>query len=139
MAENKGMLIVDMLESCSKCKFMYEFYGVKKRQLLNILENGGKAIISVETLTTKRKDCCPLVPYVTGWTDYSRNITDKNIFELSDIELTRYILDILWAYSDSKEYRVEDTLRLIGSNLMTVANTRALTNLKGEVKTYETD
>lgn len=115
MAENKGKLIVDMPESCSKCKFMYEL------------------------LTTKRKDCCPLVPYVTGWTDYSRNITDKNIFELSDIELTRYILNILWAYSDSKEYRVEDTLRLIGSNLMTVANTRALTNLKGEVKRYETD
>lgn len=62
MAENKGMLIVDMPESCSKCKFMYEFYGVKKCQLLNILQNGGVAIIPTETLTTARKDCCPLVP-----------------------------------------------------------------------------
>lgn len=60
-AENVGVLMVEMPKSCSKCKFMYEFYGVKKCQLLNILENGGKAIISVETLTTQRKDCCPLV------------------------------------------------------------------------------
>lgn len=128
MAENKGMLIMDMPDSCSKCKFMYEFYGVKKCQLLNILENGGKAIIPVKTLTVKRKDCCPLVPYATDWTDYSRIITDKNIFELSDIELTRCILAILWAYSDSKKCRVEDTLILIGSNLMTIANTGALLN-----------
>lgn len=61
-AENVGVLMVEMPKSCSKCKFMYEFYGVKKCQLLNILQNGGKAIIPVETLTTQRKDCCPLVP-----------------------------------------------------------------------------
>lgn len=66
MAESKGMLIVDMPESCSKCKFVYEFYGVKKCQLLNVLQNGGKAIISTETLTTTRKDCCPLVPVEKG-------------------------------------------------------------------------
>lgn len=59
---DKAMVIVEMPKSCSKCKFMYEFYGVKKCQLLNILQNGGKAIIPVETLTTQRKDCCPLVP-----------------------------------------------------------------------------
>lgn len=59
---SKACLIIDMPESCSKCKFMYEFYGVKKCQLLNVLQNGGKAIIPAETLTTQRKDCCPLVP-----------------------------------------------------------------------------
>ena len=51
---------MDMPSSCSKCKFMYEFYGVKKCQLLNILENGGKAIIPTDTLTIGRKECCPL-------------------------------------------------------------------------------
>lgn len=59
---SKACLVTDMPESCSKCKFMYEFYGVKKCHLLNILHNGGKAIISTKTLTTERKDCCPLVP-----------------------------------------------------------------------------
>lgn len=57
---DKAMVVVDIPKSCSKCKFMYEFYGVKKCQLLNILENGGKAIIPQETLTISRKDCCPL-------------------------------------------------------------------------------
>ncbi|MBO5371582.1 MAG: hypothetical protein J6A75_02565 [Lachnospiraceae bacterium] len=59
---SKAILVMDMPSSCSKCKFMYEFYGVKKCQLLNILENGGKAIISTDTLTTGRKECCPLKP-----------------------------------------------------------------------------
>lgn len=58
----KAILVLEMPSSCSKCKFMYEFYGVKKCQLLNILENGGKAIISTDTLTTGRKECCPLNP-----------------------------------------------------------------------------
>lgn len=57
---SKCVLVMDMPSSCSKCKFMYEFYGVKKCQLLNILENGGKAIIPTDTLTSERKECCPL-------------------------------------------------------------------------------
>lgn len=57
---SKAVLVMDMPSSCSECKFMYEFYGVKKCQLLNILENGGKAIIPTDTLTTGRKECCPL-------------------------------------------------------------------------------
>ena len=52
---SKAVLVMDMPSSCSKCKFMYEFYGVRKCQLLNILENGGKAIIPTDTLTTGRK------------------------------------------------------------------------------------
>lgn len=59
---SKAVLVIDMPSSCSKCKFMYEFYGVKKCQLLNILENGGKAIIPTDTLITGRKECCPLKP-----------------------------------------------------------------------------
>lgn len=57
---SKAVLVMDMPSGCSKCKFMYEFYGVKKCQLLNILENGGKAIIPTDTLTSERKECCPL-------------------------------------------------------------------------------
>lgn len=57
---SKAILVMDMPSSCSKCKFMYEFYGVKKCHLLNILENGGKAIIPTDTLTTGKKECCPL-------------------------------------------------------------------------------
>lgn len=44
---DKTMIVSDIPESCSKCKFMYEFYGVKKCQLLNVLKNGGKAIICI--------------------------------------------------------------------------------------------
>lgn len=36
----KAILVMDMPESCSKCKFMYEFQGIKKCQLMNVL-NGG--------------------------------------------------------------------------------------------------
>ena len=57
---SKVILDMDMPNSCSKCEFLYEFQGIKKCQLLNSLRNGGKAIISTEKLTTKRKECCPL-------------------------------------------------------------------------------
>ena len=68
----KAVLVMDMPSSCSKCKFMYEFYGVKKCQLLNILENGGKAIIPTDTLTIGRKECCPLrkLPERANHTDW---------------------------------------------------------------------
>lgn len=57
---SKAVLVIDMPKNCSKCKFMYEFYGVKKCQLLNILTNGRKAIISADILNSGRKDICPL-------------------------------------------------------------------------------
>lgn len=55
----KAVLIVDMPESCSKCKFMYEFHGVKKCQLMNVLNNGASKL-SQSTFTEKRHDWCPL-------------------------------------------------------------------------------
>lgn len=58
---SKGILVVDMPESCSKCKFMYEFYGIKKCHLLNALCNGGKAIIPKDKYVVCRHDECPLV------------------------------------------------------------------------------
>lgn len=55
----KAVLVMDMPESCSKCKFLYEFQGVKKCQLMNVL-NGGASRLSQNTFTEKRHDKCPL-------------------------------------------------------------------------------
>lgn len=55
----KAVLVMDMPESCSKCKFMYEFQGIKKCQLMNVLNNGASKL-SQNTFTQKRHDMCPL-------------------------------------------------------------------------------
>lgn len=56
---DKAILVMDMPESCSKCKFMYEFQGIKKCQLMNVLNNGASKL-SQSTFTQKRYDLCPL-------------------------------------------------------------------------------
>ena len=55
----KAVLVMDMPESCSKCKFLYEFQGIKKCQLMNVLNNG-ESRLSQHTFTEKRHDWCPL-------------------------------------------------------------------------------
>lgn len=55
----KAVLIMDMPESCSKCKFMYEFQGIKKCQLMNVL-NGGASRLSQNSFAEKRHEKCPL-------------------------------------------------------------------------------
>lgn len=55
----KSVLVMDMPESCSKCKFLYEFQGIKKCQLMNVLNNG-ESRLSQHTFTEKRHDWCPL-------------------------------------------------------------------------------
>ena len=55
----KAVLVMDMPESCSKCKFMYEFQGIKKCQLMNVLNNGASRL-SQNTFTEKRHEKCPL-------------------------------------------------------------------------------
>lgn len=55
----KAVLVMDMPESCSECKFMYEFQGIKKCQLMNVLNNGASKL-SQSTFTQKRHDLCPL-------------------------------------------------------------------------------
>lgn len=55
----KAVLVMDMPESCSKCKFMYEFQGIKKCQLMNVL-NGGASRVSQNSFTEKRHEKCPL-------------------------------------------------------------------------------
>lgn len=55
----KAVLIMDMPESCSGCKFMYEFQGIKKCQLMNVLNNGASKL-SQSIFTQKRHDLCPL-------------------------------------------------------------------------------
>lgn len=55
----KVVLVMDMPERCSKCKFMYEFQGIKKCQLMNVL-NGGASRLSQNSFTEKRHEKCPL-------------------------------------------------------------------------------
>nr|DAG65625.1 MAG TPA: hypothetical protein [Caudoviricetes sp.] len=76
----KAILVMDMPESCSKCKFMYEFQGIKKCQLMNVLNNGVSKL-SQSTFTQKRHDLCPLrelpekIPELkSGYEDLSTSI-----------------------------------------------------------------
>ena len=55
----KAVLVMDMPESCSMCKFLYEFQGIKKCQLMNVLNNGASRL-SQNTFTEKRHEKCPL-------------------------------------------------------------------------------
>lgn len=55
----KVALDMDMPESCSKCKFLYEFQSIKKCQLMNALNNGASRL-SQNTFTEKRHEKCPL-------------------------------------------------------------------------------
>ena len=55
----KAVLVMDMPESCSKCKFLYEFQGIKKCQLMNVLNNGASRLAQ-NTFTKKRHEKCPL-------------------------------------------------------------------------------
>ena len=52
---SKAVLVMDMPESCSKCKFLYEFQGIKKCQLMNVLY-GGASKLSQNTFTAKRHE-----------------------------------------------------------------------------------
>ena len=55
----KAVLVMDMPEACSMCKFLYEFQGIKKCQLMNVLNNGASRL-SQNTFTVKRHEKCPL-------------------------------------------------------------------------------
>ena len=55
----KAVLVMDMPESCSECKFLYEFQGIKKCQLMNVLNNRVSRL-SQNTFTEKRHEKCPL-------------------------------------------------------------------------------
>lgn len=70
----KAVLVMDMPESCSKCKFLYEFQGIKKCLLMNVLNNGA-SMLSQNTFTKKRHDKCPLreLPEKANHPDYCDN------------------------------------------------------------------
>lgn len=77
----KAVLIMNMPESCSKCKFLYEFNGIKKCQLMNVL-NGGASRLSQNTFTEKRHEKCPLrVLPEKKETNYYMNNKEKGIVE----------------------------------------------------------
>lgn len=52
---SKAILVIDMPDSCSKCKFIYEFQGIKKCQLMNVL-NGVCSKISQNRFTLRRHE-----------------------------------------------------------------------------------
>lgn len=54
----KAVLVMEMPEACSKCKFLYEFQGIKKCQLMNVL-NGGASRLSQNSFVKKRHEKCP--------------------------------------------------------------------------------
>lgn len=57
---SKAILVIgDMPKSCSMCKFSYEFQGVKKCELMNVLNNGASRL-SQNTFSMKRHEKCPL-------------------------------------------------------------------------------
>lgn len=62
---SKAILVIDMPESCSKCKFLYEFQGIKKCQLMNVLRAGASKL-SQDNFTVRRHDKCPLAPMPKG-------------------------------------------------------------------------
>ena len=55
----KAILIMALPESCSKCKFLYEFQGIKKCQLMNVSNNGASRL-SQNSFAAKRHEKCPL-------------------------------------------------------------------------------
>ena len=70
----KAVLVMDMPNSCGKCKFLYEFQGSKKCQLMNVLNNGASRL-SQNTFTVKRYEKCPLrkLPEKVNHPDYCDN------------------------------------------------------------------
>lgn len=91
---SKAILVVDMPQSCSKCKFAYQFNGIHKCHLMNV-SNGRYTRISETTFAVERHYHCPLkeVPekkkgknsifqiYANGW-----NACIDTILEISDDE-----------------------------------------------------
>lgn len=80
----RAVLVMDMPESCSKCKFLYEFNGIKKCQLMNVL-NGGASRLSQNTFTEKRHEKCPL----RELPDYKRTVG-------TEIENDKLLMNMGW-------------------------------------------
>lgn len=57
----KAVLVMDMPEKCSTCMFLYEFSGIKKCNLMNVMY-GGTSRLSQSNFTKFRHDKCPLRP-----------------------------------------------------------------------------
>lgn len=58
---SKAVLVIDMPENCSKCKFIYEFQGIKKCQLMNVFYCGASRL-SQDSFTMRKHEKCPLKP-----------------------------------------------------------------------------
>lgn len=69
---SKAILVMDMPESCSKCKFLYEFGGIKKCELMNVLY-AGVSKLSQNNFTKSRHEKCPLKPLPEKKEEYYEN------------------------------------------------------------------
>lgn len=84
----KAVLVMDMPESCLKCKFLYEFQGIKKCNLMNVL-NSGNSRLSQNNFTKCRHDKCPLV-------ELSEKIPEPEEFESVETSVKRVGWNALW-------------------------------------------
>lgn len=118
---SKAILVIDMPDSCSKCKFIYEFQGKKKCQLMNAL-NGGFSMISQNNFTVRRHEKCPLVPF---------SDTKQDTNNLPASEFISYILCTICDYAKENNYQITDTVKTMGENLVALSEIATFDNWKG--------
>lgn len=89
---SKAVLVMDMPESCSKCKFMYEFQGIKKCQLMNCLNNGASKI-SQHNFIRQRHDKCPLreLPEKKDFNTAMKESIEQDCFDVDNSEDYAYL------------------------------------------------
>lgn len=74
---SKAILVVDMPQSCSKCKFAYEFNGYNMCRLMIALKNGYE-ILPKSNFAIKRHDKCPLKEVPDKFEIYGIRYKGKN-------------------------------------------------------------
>lgn len=107
----KANLVMDMPDSCSKCKFLYQFQGTMKCLLMNAL-NGRCSRVSQNNFTARRHEKCPLVSFPD---------TRKYINNLSKLEFTSYIMCEICDYAKENNYQITDTVAEIGKIVVAAA------------------
>ena len=74
---SKAILVVDTPQSCSKCKFAYQFNGIHKCHLMNV-SNGRYTRISETTFAVERHYHCPLKEVPEKFEIYGIRYKGKN-------------------------------------------------------------
>lgn len=119
---SKTNLVMDMPDSCSKCKFLYQFQGTMKCLLMNAL-NGRCSRVSQNNFTARRHEKCPLVYFPD---------TRKDINNLSKLEFTSYIACEILDYAKENNYQITDTVAAIGETIVALAGFYNLDEIFGK-------